>query len=211
MGGFMRVHNPLDKILNSEVKVKILRFLCKTEAEWSGRQIAREIKVSPAACHNALRQLNNERALLLRSVGKSYLYRLNKENILVSELLKPLYKRENKIPDEVDEAIVGNVSFSVINDIVSIAVFGSIERKKERPTSDIDLLVLVRNPGNKKKIEKDFGKVNEKIVDRFGNTVSAYIQTVKEFQLKYKKGLAVVKNILKFHRLLFGKSLKELL
>ncbi|MCD5401362.1 winged helix-turn-helix domain-containing protein, partial [candidate division NPL-UPA2 bacterium] len=91
MGELMRVHDPLDKILNNEVKVKILRFLCRAEAEWSGRQIAREIKVSPAACHKALRELNNERALLLRSIGKSHLYCLNKENLIISELLKPLY------------------------------------------------------------------------------------------------------------------------
>jgi len=54
----MRVHDPLNKILNNEVKVKILRFLCRTEAEWSGRQIAQELKVSPAAAHKALRELN---------------------------------------------------------------------------------------------------------------------------------------------------------
>ena len=88
----MRVHNPLDKILSKETKVKILRFLCKTEAEWSGRQIAKEIKVSPAACHKALRELNNEGALLLRGIGKSNLYSLNKENLIVSDLLKPLYR-----------------------------------------------------------------------------------------------------------------------
>ncbi len=207
----MRVHNPLDKILNNETKVKILRFLCKTEAEWSGRQIAQEIKVSPAAAHKALRELNNERALLFRSVGKSYLYRLNRENLVISELLKPLYEKESKIPDEVYEAIVRNVSSLVINNIVSIAVFGSIKRRKERPTSDIDILVVVKNPGNKREVEEDFGKVNEKIIGRFGNTVSAYIQTVKEFNSKYKKKIPLIKNILKSHNLLFGKSLEELL
>ncbi len=207
----MRVHNPLDKILNNEMKVKILRFLCKTEAEWSGRQIAQEIKASPAACHKALRELNNESALLLRSIGRSYLYRLNKENLIVSDMLKPLYERENKIPDEVYESIVKNISSLVINDIVSIAVFGSVERRKERPTSDIDILVLVKNPKNKEEVEEDFGKVNEKITGRFGNTVSTYIQTVKELKLKYKKGLPLVKNILKSHRLLFGTPLEELL
>jgi len=207
----MRVHNPLDKILNNEVKVKILRFLCKTEAEWSGRQIAQEIKVSPAACHKALRELNNERALLLRSIGRSYLYRLNKENLIISELLKPLYERESKIPDNVYRAIVRNISSLVIKDIVSIVVFGSIKKGKERPTSDIDLLVLVRNSEDKRKVEEDFGKVNEKIVGKFGNTISSYIQSIKEFKLKYKKGLALVKNILKSHRLLFGKPLEELL
>ncbi len=207
----MRVHNPLDKILNNEVKVKILRFLCKTEAEWSGRQIAQEIKVSPAAAHKSLRELNNERALLLRSIGRSYLYRLNEENLIVSDLLKPLYEKENKIPDEVYESIVRNISSLVINDIVSIVVFGSVERRKERPTSDIDILVLVKNPENKGEVEEDFGKVNEKIIGRFGNTVSTYIQTVEEFKLKYKKGLSLVKNILKSHGLLFGTPLEEVL
>jgi len=207
----MRVHDPLDKILNNEIKIKILRFLCKTEAEWSGRQIAQEIKVSPAACHKALRELNNERALLLRSIGKSYLYRLNKENLIISDLLKPLYERESKIPDEVYRDIVRNISSLVIKDIISIVVFGSIKKGKERPTSDIDLLVLVRNPEDKRKVEEDFGKVNEKIIGKFGNTISSYIQSIEEFKLKYKKGLALVKNILKSHRLLFGKPLEELL
>lgn len=207
----MRVHNPLDKILSNEIKVKILRFLCKTEAEWSGRQIAQEIKVSPAACHKALRELNNEGALLLRSIGKSNLYSLNKENLIVSDLLKPLYERESKIPDEIYEGIVRNIPSLVIKDIVSIAIFGSVKKREERPTSDIDLLVLVKNSENKGEVEEDFGKVNEKIISRFGNTVSPYIQTVKEFNSKYKKGLSLIKNILKSHRLLFGTPLEELL
>jgi len=205
------VHNPLDKILSKETKVKILRFLCKTEAEWSGRQIAKEIKVSPAACHKALRELNNEGALLLRGIEKSNLYSLNKENLIVSDLLKPLYERESKIPDEIYEGIVRNISSLVIKDIVSIAVFGSVKKRKERPTSDIDLLVLVKNSENKGEVEEDFGKVNEKSISRFGNTVSPYIQTVEEFNLKYKKGLSLIKNILKSHRLLFDTSLEELL
>ncbi|PIV44627.1 MAG: hypothetical protein COY75_10705 [Nitrospirae bacterium CG_4_10_14_0_8_um_filter_41_23] len=207
----MRVHNPLDKILSKETKVKILRFLCKTEAEWSGRQIAKEIKVSPAACHKALRELNNEGALLLRGIEKSNLYSLNKENLIVSDLLKPLYERESKIPDEIYEGIVRNISSLVIKDIVSIAVFGSVKKRKERPTSDIDLLVLVKNSENKGEVEEDFGKVNEKSISRFGNTVSPYIQTVEEFNLKYKKGLSLIKNILKSHRLLFDTPLEELL
>ncbi|HUW23422.1 MAG TPA: nucleotidyltransferase domain-containing protein [bacterium] len=207
----MRVHDPLDKILNNELKIKILRFLCKTEAEWSGRQIAQEIKVSPAACHKALRELNNEKALLLRSIGRSYLYRLNKENLIISDLLKPLFQRESKIPDDVYSAIVRNIASLVITDIASIAVIGSMKKGKERPTSDIDLLVLVKNPKDRRKVEEDFGKVNEKIIGKFGNTISSYIQTVEEFKLKYKRGLALVKNILKSHRLLFGKPLKELL
>lgn len=207
----MRVHDPLNKVLNNEIKVKILRFLCKTGAEWSGRQIAQEIKVSPAACHRALRELNNERALLVRSVGKSHLYCLNKENLIVSDLLNPLFEKESKIPDEVYRTIVKNISSLVINDIVSIVVFGSVKKKKERPTSDIDVLVLVRNLEDKSEVEEDFGKVSEKIIGRFGNVLSAYIQTIKEFRQKCKEGTALARDISKSHRLLFGKPLEELL
>jgi len=207
----MRVHNPLDKILNNELKVKILRFLCKTEAEWNGRQIARQIKISPAAAHKALRELHNERVLLLKSVGKSYLYRLNKENLIVSDLLRHLFEKESKIPAEVYRAILRNISSLAKKDIISMAVFGSVKEAKERPTSDIDILVLVRNLKDKKKVEDDFGKINEKIMDRFGNTISLYIQTNEEFKLKHKKGIALIKNILKSHRLLYGKPLEELL
>jgi predicted nucleotidyltransferase len=99
----------------------------------------------------------------------------------------------------------------VINNIVSIAVFGSIKKGKERPTSDIDLLVLVRNSEDKRKVEENFGTVNEKVIGKFGNTISTYIQTTEEFKTKYKKGLALVKNIFKSHKLLFGKPLEDLL
>ncbi|MCK4244044.1 MAG: nucleotidyltransferase domain-containing protein [Candidatus Omnitrophica bacterium] len=206
----MKVHNPLDKILNNEVKVKILRFLCKTGAEWSGRQLAKEIKVNPATCHKALRELNNERVLLLRSIGKSYLYRLNGENFIVSDLLKPLYERESKILKEIYKTIVESISSLVINNIVSIAIFGSVQKEKERPASDVDILVLVGKEKDKVKTEKDFERVNENIVRKFGNAVSPYIQTVREFKLKRRRNVALIKNILKSHKLLFGRPLEEL-
>lgn len=205
----MRLHNPLDSILNNEIKVKVLRFLCLTNAEWNGRQIAKEIKVSPASCHKALRELNNERLLLLRNVGKSFLYRLNNDNIIVSTLLKPLYQKEDRIPHTLFNTIKRGLSPSVKKSIVSLAVFGSIFRKEEQATSDIDILVILMNTNDKKVIAKEFEKLNEQILHSFGNTVSPYYQTVKE--LKYKKDLPVVKNILRSHKLLFGRHLKELL
>ena len=207
----MRINKPLDKILNSEVKVKILRFLCRTEVEWNGRQIAKEIKISPAACHKALRELNDEQVLLLKNVGKSYLYRLNKKNFLISSLLKPLYEKEDQIHREVYKAIIENISPTAIKNIVSIAVFGSIQVKKERPTSDIDLLILVSDKKYKTQIDENFEKVNRNIFDKFGNVISPYIQTVDEFKLKYRKGLPLIKKLLRSHNLLFGKALEGII
>lgn len=59
----MRFTKPLDAILNTEVKTRILRFLCKTNAEWNGSQIAKEIGITPAAAHAALSALYREGVL----------------------------------------------------------------------------------------------------------------------------------------------------
>jgi len=207
----MRIHNPLDKILNNEAKIKILRFLCRTEAEWSGRQIAKEIKLNPVTCHKALLELNNERVLLLRIIGKSYLYSINKKNFIVSDLLKPLYKKESKISENLYKMIVKDTPFLQKNKVISIAVFGSMVKREEKPTSDIDILVLIKNSEDKKEIEKYFERINERIMSKFSKTISAYIQSIDEFKLKYERNLVLIKNILNSHKLLIGKPLKELL
>jgi len=205
----MRIHHPLDKILNNEMKVKILRFLCKTDVEWSGRQIAREMKVSPAACHKILKELHQENILLVKNVGKSYLYCLNKENIIVLDFLKPIFERENRLPDELDKVIVGNISSGIINNIVAMFIQGNRGNTDEK--TNINLLILVRHSDSKSSIKEDFSKLNEKIIRRFGNLLSSDIQTVDEFKSKFKGRLSLVNDIQRSHRLLLGNSLEEIL
>jgi len=43
----MRIPQPLNRILNNEITVEILRFLYSNDIKWSGRPIAREIQDSP--------------------------------------------------------------------------------------------------------------------------------------------------------------------
>ncbi len=93
----MRIHQPLNKILNNETKVKVLPFLYNNDIEWSGRRIAREIQVSPATCHKALQELYSEGIVLLRNVGKTYLYQFNHDKYVAKELLHPLFKKEERL------------------------------------------------------------------------------------------------------------------
>jgi len=202
----MKLTNPLDKILNNETKVKILRFLFKTNAEWNGRQIARELGVTPATTHKALQSLNKEGVLLLRNIGKTHVYTLKRNNFTVSNMLKPLFANEEKILDSIFGIIRRRISASSIKkDIVSVVLFGSVSLHKERPTSDIDIAVIVKDLKRKHKAELLFEEIDKKISEKFGNTISAYINTVLEFKSKYKKGLAVIKNILKSNKLIYGK------
>jgi len=203
----MRIHQPLNKILNNETKVKVLRFLYSNDIEWSGRRIAREIQISPATCHKALQELYSEGILLLRNVGKTYLYQFNHENYVAKKLLHPLFKKEERLLKVISRLLRDEFSEKVKERIVSIALFGSVEKREDRPDSDINLLVLVSRAKDKEKIEKAFDNLNEKTVRLFGKIMSPYIESVSGFRRKYRQGLPVVREIVQSHKLISGKPL----
>ena len=208
----MKITRPLDNILNTAVKIRILRFLCRTGAEWNGRQIAREIGVTPKAAHKALNTLNKEKVLLLRNMGKTHVYSLNVDNFLVSKLLKPLFLKEDNILDDIINVIRRKISASKARkDILSVAIFGSISAHEDHPASDVDIVVIVKNVKAKAAAERLFEEIDEKISKQFGNVISPYLNTKTEFKAKQKKGLAVIKDILKSHNLIYGERLERLL
>lgn len=208
----MKINNPLDKILDNEAKVKILRFLFKTNAEWNGRQIAKEIRVAPATAHKALQSLNKEGVLLLHNIGKTHVYNLNHSNFTVSDMLKPLFAKEDKILGSIFNIIKRKISASSIKKgIVSVVLFGSVNLQKEHPASDIDIMVIVTDTIIKHKAELLFEDIDKKVSEEFGNTISAYINTASEFKSKYKNNLPAIKNILKSNKLIYGEQLERII
>ena len=94
-------------------------------------------------------------------------------------------------------------------EIISVALFGSVSVRQEKPESDIDIAVVVENPKAKAAVERLFEEVDVKISKEFGNIISPYINTRAEFKLKYKNGLPVIKNILKANNLIYGERLEN--
>ena len=205
----MTLNNPLDTILDNAVKVRILRVFCRTNIELNGRQVAREVKAAPRTAHKVLQQLSEDGVLQMKNVGKTYLFNLNQESILVKDVLKILFNIEKKVTGGIFEIIEREIKGSALKkDIISVALFGSTHEKKSRPGSDVDLLVIVRDASVKEKVEKFFEKVDAGIAPAFGNTIAPYINTIMEFKTKIKGKLPVVKNILSSHRLIYGEPLE---
>jgi predicted nucleotidyltransferase len=75
--------------------------------------------------------------------------------------------------------------------------------------SDIDIVVIVKDAKIKSKGEILFEKIDREISVRFGNSLSPYINTRAEFKSKYGKKMAVIKNILKEHKMIYGEDLRE--
>jgi predicted nucleotidyltransferase len=208
----MKLTKPLDTILNTEVKTRILRFFCRTDAQWNGSQIAKEIGVTPAAAHAALSALQKEGVLELRNMGKTHVYSLKEGSFLVTSLLKPLFAKEDAILDMFIEKIRRRVSSSKAKKgIVSIALFGSVSSHRESPVSDIDIAIIVANALTKSAVERLFEDIGARVSKEYGNTISPYVNTLAEFKVKHAQGLGVVKNILKSYSLIYGKRLEQLL
>lgn len=208
----MRLTKPLDSILNTEVKTKILRFLCRTGAEWNGSQIAKEMGITPAASHNALNELTRQGVIMMRNMGNTHVYTLNTENYIVSDLLKPLYISEDEALNKIIGIIKRNLSSSKIKSkILNVSLFGSVNKGEDHPASDIDLAVIISDAKTKSKVEKLFEKIDKSVSRKFGNVISPYINTKSEFRAKRKRKLEVVKNILKSHTLIYGERLEKIL
>lgn len=208
----MRLNNPLDTVLDSGIKIRILRIFCQTNIELNGRQVAREVKVTPKTAHRVLLALVNEGVLFMKNVGRTYLFELNKENLLVKDVLKVVFNLEKKVSSKIFEVILGEIKKSSLKDeIVSLALFGSIHDKNDRPGSDVDILVIIKNSAVQGRVEKFFEDIEAKTAPLIGNSLSAYVNTIAGFRTKVKNKLPVIINILKSHHLLYGKPLKELL
>src|SRR5438552_542893 len=108
----MRLTQPLDNILNSEAKIRILRVLCKTKQDLSGRQIAKAIGVSPKTAHEVLQRLLKEGLLLMRRTGNTHLFRLDENREIVKGMLRPLFVEEEDLKDRLLKTIVESVKKS---------------------------------------------------------------------------------------------------
>lgn len=203
----MRFFEPLNKILDNENKLRILRFSIKSHAKWTGRQIANHLKISPSACHKYLMQLHNEEIMVYSSVGRSYLYEINRHSYIVKEILTPLFNKENKTFTELKDLITHTIKNFVPVKVVTVCFFGSVAKKKEKAVSDLDVIILVKKTVDKRAIEARMKNVKREIFEKFGNVLSLYIQTVEEFRMKRKKKLPLTREILKNNILIIGHPL----
>ncbi|MEA2082545.1 MAG: nucleotidyltransferase domain-containing protein [Elusimicrobiota bacterium] len=145
--------------------------------------------------------------MVYSSVGRSYIYEINRHSYIVKEILTPLFKKENKIFAEVKGLIIKAAEKFAPAKVVTVCFFGSVAKKKEKAFSDLDVIILVKKPADKRAVEAGMAKVQREINEKCGNALSLYIQTVEEFRTKRKKKLPLIRAILENNILIIGKPL----
>lgn len=204
----MLLDRPLEGILGQYSKVKILRFLVKSQAQLNGREIAKNVGLSHVKAHTALKDLTKHGVVNMRSVGSSLIYWLNEEHFLVKEIIRPAFEKE--------EALLKYVAGIILKEILpprplSIILFGSFAKGNALANSDIDVVIVYPHQKNKSLLAKELSEAEKRITLLFGNHLASVPFSIHEFQNKLKKKSAFINEIIRTGKVIYGKSISELI
>lgn len=210
----MVTEKSLDNILNSKSKIAIIRlFVSKTpDFKATGREIAKLTRFSPPAAHAALKELFNQGVLKLDNIGKQHIYSLDNNNRVVQKILKPMFKEEVSLRDELKDFLVKQIDKAGIKEkILSIILYGSLQRGEAHHESDVDIAVIIKRQKDKKEIEDKFlNEISVKFYDYFKAHLDVYIKTKDEFRARLKKNLSPVSTLMKAYSVIYGKEPLEI-
>ena len=189
----MRFHETtLLKILSSETKLKIVKFLLTHNATMSEREIASVLKVSHMSINRTMRELATLNFGSFVTVGGSHLWKVNHKSYAfkalsfltenASGIKDPLNDLKTVIKETIPKALAQKV-----------VLFGSVSKGLEKSDSDIDIFILVMDAGDKKKIEPSIEKLSHICFETYGNRLAPYILTEQE--MAQKKDLAILSEI----------------
>jgi predicted nucleotidyltransferase len=188
----MLFHRSLLPILNSPTKLKIVSFLLKNEAQMSEREMARVLNVSHMSINRTMDELAALSFVHSSRIGRAHVWKTNRSSYafqLFSTILENYLSVGDPFTD-LKKTILENIPLKSVQKIV---IFGSISRKTERPDSDIDLFILVKDDSAMAELTPALEELDSLCLDRFGNLFSPYVLTPN--QLQEKKRLKLISEI----------------
>ncbi|MGI5819729.1 MAG: nucleotidyltransferase domain-containing protein [Armatimonadota bacterium] len=128
---------PLDDILSSGAKVKILRAMALAPAPHNGREISRRAGTDPGYTSRVLAELVASGVVAKREQGRVNTYRITDECLDLIDRLIQLFAAES----ERSERAIGELA-RALPEARSIILYGSEARGEAEPGSDTDILIV---------------------------------------------------------------------
>lgn len=203
----MLLDRPLDEILGQYSKVKILRFLVRSQSQLNGREIAKNVRLSHVKTHTALKDLTRHGVVNMRSVGNSLIYWLNEEHFLVKEIIRPTFEKEENIFIHIVRIILKEIRSA---QPLSVILFGSFAKGNASADSDIDVVIIYPHAYQKSLVAKGLSEAGKKVISLFGNHLAGTPLAIGEFQRKLKAKNKFINEIVRTGKVIYGKDISEL-
>jgi predicted nucleotidyltransferase len=205
------LRHPLDSVLGSVTKVRLLRALLPLERPVSLREAARLAGVSPAAASGALDELAALQVVDRREATSQHLYTVNRKNRL-ADALAGLFAAE----EERREMLMGSLRRDVEGgqpgpSVEAAALFGSAARGDDRPDSDLDLLVIAEGEGDEEAIWAHLVEVRARYEREFGVKLSPVVMTLERLRERARSGDPLIANVVEDGIKLTGPPIQKLI
>jgi|ERR1035437_6050210 predicted nucleotidyltransferase len=196
----MRLNANLTEIFDSPVKIKLLKYIIKPGFMMTGREVSRICGTSVSNTINILKEFEDINLVTSRRAGKSVVWTARPESYAYF-VANRLFGERNLFSavEHLKQTLKG---WAQLNKryVDRVILFGSVAEGNEKSSSDIDLFVEIRSKEFKKDIEKLLEQLSLNCIKSYGNVLSPYILTKKEFQ--DMKGGELFKNIEKGGKIL---------
>lgn len=194
----MFYHNILSRIVGSKAKSKVLEQLLRfPEKEYTGRELAVHAGVSQPQTGFVLNVLKENGLVESKKVGNAFLWKLNNSHFLVRQfrdITDPVGQLTIILLSELRERLD-------LRKVERIVLFGSVARGSERPTSDIDLLIVVKKGGDKEEVRNKALAASVELSSVLGNPIIPVVYSIEE--AVSKKNSPLFKNIWREGKILF--------
>ncbi len=184
---------PLDQVFVAASHIGVCRALLDSAEGMSGRQVARLAGINHQTCAVALGRLEEVGVVGRQGSGRTQLFRLNRENLLVQDLLIPLLQKER----EVFPRILRRVAALLVGRCRRALVFGSVARGEERPDSDLDLLLMAEGSRELAATRRGGDEVHAALLKEWGLRVNPIVLTPQAVEARRGRKDPLVTTILR--------------
>ncbi len=193
--------------LASKPRLRLLRYLATHQGAVTGRALAQAAGVEAKRAAEALTDLVEAGLVQRRRAGRAFLYSINQNSYVVSEILLPAFVSERDWLRRLGEEIRGSVP-----GIDSVILYGSWARKKARPESDIDLLIVARPKSSRtREFQERTDDIRSRMTERYGRSVSMLVLDRDEIRQRLRKRDSLLREIVAQGNVLAGLSFAEIL
>ncbi|MEK6841380.1 MAG: nucleotidyltransferase domain-containing protein [Nanoarchaeota archaeon] len=196
----------LEQVLGSRNNIRVLRYLVKhLNWEFNISELSKDTGINKGALSRLIKKLKQNNTIKINQKGKIILFKLNKENIIMKNLIIPLFKKEDNF---FNQFIRPKLLKLKAKNALSIILYGSYARNDFKLSSDLDLLIIVKSKDTK--FENEIDGLKKEFLDN-DILVRTDIMALNEFKKLYKIKEPLIMSIEKNHEVLYGKNLTELI